>query len=267
MNRVVKLVFGFLLLKAIPDNETLPVLRLGRLHHFGNGRFHRVWPLIEEALPPVKTSIRVGHFTFAEMYTADSIPFTVSLTVLFKFDPSSISLPVAAQLVKMPPKIMLNIVQDYSDHALRKLIARFDARDVVTPTSREQIKQEISRYLRLTLQPLGICILPSEGILLKEITPHERYRRNTLSANKWDVMLETLAAYNNSALLDRGIQGAMVDSIENRPGETNLVAPPIWPLYHPLGSAAQSQVRPPSYRPQKGRSDPPFPSPEAGPEG
>ena len=257
MNRVVSIISNLLFLKSVPDNQTLPILRFGRLHHFGSNHFNRVWPFIEEALPPVKTSIRVGNFIFAEMHTADSIPFTVSLTVLFKFDPESTTLSIAAQFVTLPSKVMLDIVKDYSDHALRQLIARYAAVEVLASEVRAKIQQELSRYLRLTLLPLGICVLPSDGLLLKELTPHERYRHNILSANKWDVTLETLATYDDPTFLERGIQGAMVDTIGNRPGDTNLVAPPFWPVF-PSGTAEQPRPSSPSFRSTNGRSDEPI---------
>lgn len=252
MNPLLKTVSRFSLIKFIGDNETLPVMRFNRLHRFANGRFAFVIPLIEEALPPVKTSIRVGACQFSDIHTADGIPFVIKLTILFKFQPETIPRSIAAQLVTAPTGTLEQIILDYSDHAVRKVVARFSAQTMLTAAARNQLQQSLSHYLRSTVSPLGLFVLPQEGVLLKEMTPHERYRQNLLMADKWHATLEAMSQYADMSLLERGIQGALVDSLEQRSGDTNLVAPPIWPLTPPDAPSPPHTSLPP--KPINGRS-------------
>jgi regulator of protease activity HflC (stomatin/prohibitin superfamily) len=233
MNPILKTVSCFSFIKFIGDNETLPVMRFKRLHRFANGRFTLIWPFIEDAKPAVKTSIRVGALHFSDIHTADGIPFTILVTVLYKFDPEAISRTIAAQLIDAPVGTLGKIINDYSEHAVRKVVARFTAEEMLTAMVRTQLQQSISHYLRHTVSSLGLFLLPVEGVLLKQITPHERYRQNLLKANKWHATLEVMAHYANSSVLEQAIKGALVDSLEHRSGDTNLVVPPIWPAYVP----------------------------------
>ena len=205
MNPLLKTVSRFSLIKFIGDNETLPVMRFNRLHRFANGRFALIIPLIEEALPPVKTSIRVGAFRFTDIHTADGIPFDIKVTVLFKFDPEAIPTTIAAQLITAPAGTLEQIIRDYSDHAVRKVTARLTAQALLAAPAHHQLQQSLSHYLRSTVSPLGLFVLPQEGVLLKEMTPHERYRQNLLMADKWHATLEAMSQYADMSLLVRGI--------------------------------------------------------------
>ncbi|MFZ1396724.1 MAG: SPFH domain-containing protein [Candidatus Promineifilaceae bacterium] len=241
MNPILKAVSRFSFIKFIGDNETMPVMRFKRLHRFANGRFTFIWPFIEDAKPAIKTSLRVGALHFHDIHTADGIPFTIQFTVLYKFDPEAIGRPIAAQLIEAPVGTLGKIINDYSEHAVRKVVARFTAEEMLTATVRTQLQQSIGHYLRHSISSLGLFVLPVEGVLLKQITPHERFRQNLLMANKWHATLEVMAHYANSSVLEQAIRGALVDSLEHRSGDTNLVAPPFWPAYLP---EAASQQRP-----------------------
>jgi regulator of protease activity HflC (stomatin/prohibitin superfamily) len=83
-----------------PDNYVIPVLRFGRYRRVGGPGFVWTWPVIEQTLPPLKTSLYVGNFVFEEVLSQDNIPFKVHVTVLFIFDPDSAVKNAAAQLVR-----------------------------------------------------------------------------------------------------------------------------------------------------------------------
>ncbi|UCG12375.1 MAG: hypothetical protein JSU72_18065, partial [Deltaproteobacteria bacterium] len=95
--RVLGLAIG---IRFAPDNHVVPVLRLERYHRVEGPGFFRVDPLRERTLPPVKTSIHIGNFAFEEVLSRDNIPFRVTMTVLFTFDPGCVPKSTAAVLVR-----------------------------------------------------------------------------------------------------------------------------------------------------------------------
>lgn len=214
-----------------PDNHIIPVLRLGRYHRVKGPGFFWIIPLLERALPPVKTSIHVGSFHFAEVLSRDNIPFTVKMTVLFTFDPRTALKSAAAMLVRGGDDLFQTIMKDYADQGLRRLASRFDAEELCGETPMSAIERDLTHYLRVELRNLGLAPLRNGGIIIKEMNAPDKFKRTMLDARRdairtarLEAILQLLARYPIGDLIQQAIQAGFVTGLEDLEGRLTVLS-------------------------------------------
>jgi hypothetical protein len=230
--------FGF---RFAPDNHLVPVLHFERYHRLeGPGVFWTL-PLIERTLEAISTGLRVGNFTFDEILSRDNIPFTFQLTVLFTFEPAQPPKNIAAQLVRLPGRVLLDIVQDYTSQALRRLASRVEAEALGAESTLAHIERDLTRFLTAQLRILGIAPLKNGGVLIKETVAPEKFERAMLTVRRHEAILSLLARYRELNLIDQAIRAGFLSGLEDHAGNLTLLSPlemaqlPPW-----LGSQAGS---------------------------
>ncbi|GIK41147.1 MAG: hypothetical protein BroJett011_49800 [Chloroflexota bacterium] len=205
-----------------PDNHVIPVLRLGRYHHVKEPGFFWIWPLVEQALPPVKTGLHVGNFTFDEVLSKDNIPFKIHLTVLFNFNPASAVRNAAAQLVKGGDDLLQIIVKDYTNQFLRRLASRYEAEELSSSPAMAAIEWHLTRLLSIQMRPLGLAPLKNGGILIKETIAPEKFKRAILQARRLMAISQSLASFPIPGLAEKAIQAGFVTGLEDFEGDLTL---------------------------------------------
>jgi hypothetical protein len=207
-------IVGFL--HFAPDNYVVPVMRLGLYHRAKGPGFAWSWPFYEWALPPTKTSLYVVKLYLEEAVSKDNVPFTVRMTILATLDLNSIEKKIAAVLVKGGEPVIQEIVKEYTNQGLRRVVSRFNAVDLSEEGPRSEIEQNLTRFLRGELQALGIAPLPSGGVLIKEIVAPEKFKRGILNAGRFAIMLQTLTSYHALGdLIQQAIQAGMMTGLED----------------------------------------------------
>ncbi len=218
-----------------PDNHIIPVLRMGLYHRAAGPGFTWVIPLLEQALPPVKTSIHVGNFLFEEVMSRDNVPFEIQMTVLFAFNPTSALKSAAAVLVKGGEDLFKIIVKDYTNQGLRRLAARYQAEDLCGEEPMSTIEWNLTRALTAELRVLGLAPLKSGGVLIKEAIAPAKFKRGILNARRLEAILEALAQFPAHNLIEQAIQAGFMSGLEDLEGNLTLLSTmsPLEKVYRP----------------------------------
>lgn len=218
-----------------PDNHVVPVLRLGRYHRVKGPGFFWINPLIERALPPVKTSIHVGNFVFEEVLSKDNIPFSIKMTVLFTFDPAAAVKSAAAVLVRAGDDLLQIIVKDYTNQGLRRLVAKFDAEELCGQIAMSTIERNLARFLAAEMRALGLAPLKRGGVLIKETIAPEKFKRGLLNAKRLEAILQALTRYPVGDLIQQAIQAGFVTGLEDLESNLTLLSTlsPLENVYPP----------------------------------
>lgn len=206
-----------------PDNRVTPIFRLGRYHRVKGPGFCWIVPILDRALPPVKTSIYVGNFHFYEVITQDNIPFSVELTVLFTFKPDLALKSAAAQLVQANSNLLEVIVREYANQGLRRLVARHEAQTLATTQVLTGIEHSLTGYLTSMMRNLGLAPLKEGGILIKEVCAPEKFKHTMLDVKHDEAILEVLRSYPVPELVQLLNQVIFANSLKDRSGQTALM--------------------------------------------
>ena len=218
--------FGRLVgLHFVPDNHVAPVLHLGRYDRVGGPGFFWIIPIIERTLPPIKTSLYVGNFVFSEVLSKDNIPFTMNLTVLFAFDPASALKAAAAQFVRAGEGVLMQVVREFTNRRLRRLVADFNAEQLCGPARLGAIERDLPRYLKNEMRLLGLAPLSAQdgGVMIKEIIAPDTFKRTMLDVKHDEAMLEVLRSYPAPELVHLLNQLIFVNSLKDYSGELALM--------------------------------------------
>ncbi|MCP5097627.1 MAG: hypothetical protein GY943_18930 [Chloroflexi bacterium] len=207
-----------------PDNHLTPILRYGMYNRLVPPGYNRINPLLEEQLPAFKTSIRVAKLKFDELLSADGIPFTIQLTVLYKFDPRKSPANVIAQFARVPARVLEDIVADYTAQGLRRLIARHMAQSVFLSSTISDVERDLCRFLNAEMRILGISLPSSGSVIIRETVPSERYKRTMLEANLHQVTMNVLSKFKDQQLIPLSLYAELVANLEHVDG--NVVMTP-----------------------------------------
>ncbi|MFN8457506.1 MAG: SPFH domain-containing protein [Anaerolineae bacterium] len=214
MKRLMVMLARLVGIHPCPDNHIIPVFRLGRFQRVGRARFVLTIPLIEQALPPVKTSIHVGDFTFNEILTKNNVPFKIQMTVLFTFNPNSALKSAAAELVRGGNELLKVIVKDYANQGLRRLVSKYEASELGSQQAMTTIERTLTRFLLTELRPLGLAPLKEGGVLIKELIAPAEFKQSILDARRLEAILYTLAGFPMPGLVEQAIRAGFVTGLE-----------------------------------------------------
>lgn len=207
-----------------PDNHVVPILRLGQFHRVEKAGYFWINPFIEKTLPPISTGLQVGSYTFDEVLSQDNIPFSISLTVLFQFDPQLPTLATLAQLVRLSSRTLQNIVRDYASQGLRRLVAAFPAHDLAGRNVMITMERDLTRHLHAQLYALGLIPLKQGGVLIKEVVAPVKFRHTMLAVQQHQATLQLLKVYEGDALVEQAIRAQFLMGLEGHKGDLNLWA-------------------------------------------
>jgi hypothetical protein len=207
-----------------PDNHLVPILRLGRFHRLEGPGFFPIIPLIEEALPPVSFGVQVGNFIFEEVLSQDNIPFTVQMTVLFKFDPREAIPQIAAQLVRVEPYVLQSIVRDYVNQGLRRIASTFRAEEMSSAGARHAIEQNLARYIKGQLKILGLLPI-DDGLLVKEMMAPNKFNQSMVNVKGLGATMRELGRYRDVTLMELGTRAAFLNALGDREGDLTFMPP------------------------------------------
>ncbi len=205
-----------------PDNHIVPVLRLGQFHRVEKAGHFWINPFIEKTLPPISIGLQVGSYTFDEVLSQNNIPFSISLTVLFQFDPQLPSQSTLAQIIRLPSRTLQNIVRDYASQGLRRLAAVFNANQLAGRSTMLTMERDLTRHLRAQLHALGLVPLENGGILIKEVIAPIKFKQAMLAVQQHQVTLQLLSAYQGDVLVEQAIRAQFLMGIEGHKGDLNL---------------------------------------------
>ena len=224
MKRLLGKIGRFFGIYFAPDNHLVPVLRLGRFHRLETPGFFPVIPLIEEALPPVNFGVQVGDFMFEDVLSQDNIPFTIRMTVLFKFDAREALPDVAAQLVQVEPYVLQNIVRDYANQGLRRIASTFRAEELSGAFARQEIEKNLTRYLKGQRKILGLFPV-DDGLLVKEITAPNKFNQSMVNVKGLGATMRELGRYRDITLMELGTRAAFLNALGDREGDLTFMPP------------------------------------------
>ena len=146
----------------------------------------------------------------------DNIPFNISLTILYKFDPIDSPDHIIAQFAIAPDQVLENIVKDYGSRGLRRLAARYRAETLCGERPMSRIENSLNAYLNSELEILGIQLLKEGSVLIREALPPEKFRHTMLSLNVHQATLRVLASFDKyPALIKQALQAEFISNLEN----------------------------------------------------
>lgn len=208
-----------------PDNHVIPILHLGRYHRVRGPGYFWIIPLLQQTLPPVKTSLYVGKFVFEEVLSQENIPFKIKMTVLFSFNPALALKNAAAQLVRGGEGLLQTIVSDFTDRRLRRLVATFRAEELSADTVIAKIEAGLVHYLNYEMSSLGLKLLKTKdgGAMIKEVVAPLDFKRTMLDVKHDESILEILLSYPAPELVQLLNQLIFVNSLKGRSGELTLM--------------------------------------------
>jgi regulator of protease activity HflC (stomatin/prohibitin superfamily) len=221
MKAFIQSVGKFIGIRFAPDNQIVPVLRLEQFNRIHKGGYFWINPLIEETLPPLSVGLQVGNFTLKEVLSADNIPFTLKLTVLFQFDPNLPPSTVLAQVVRIPPGKLNDIVEDYTSQGVRRLASAFTSEELGGKTAVSQIETSLCHFLKAQLHVLGLVPLRQGGILIKEIIAPEKFKQAMLHVHQHQATLQMLSSYPEH-LIEQAIRTDFLTGLEDHTGNLTL---------------------------------------------
>lgn len=204
----------------VPENHVVAVMRLGMYHRLGGPGFIWCIPLLESVTPPINIGIRFLPFTVKWALTKDAISIDVGLTVLYSFDPNLPIRPITAQLVRCTPDVLEGIVKDKVDNCLRRIVARFEAKQLCEGETIVQIQRELTRSLTDELRPLGLSPARDGGVMIKEVNMPEGLLRTILETKRHELTLEVLKKYG-----DGKIDKAIIEELVNNPASQDTALP------------------------------------------
>ncbi len=207
-----------------PDNTVVPVMRYEQFHRLaGPGIFH-IKPMMETTLEPVSLGIRIGEFKFEDVLSHDNIPFSMRMTVLFKFDPEATHEKMLPQLVRLSPRILEDIVKKYANRGVRRLAARFDAEELCNEQPMQTIERDLTRFLRANLAALGLAPLPTDGILIQEMVAPYKFQQTMLAIRQHKATLEVLQGYQEAQLVDQALRAQFLAGLEHHEGNLTVLS-------------------------------------------
>ena len=210
------LLIGWLFgLRFAEDNHVIPILRMDQYERVDGPGFFWINPFVEETLSPVKTSLYVGDFIFNEVLSKDGIPFRIHMTVLFTFKPRMAMKDAAAVLVRANPSLLNTIVRDYTNQGLRRLAAKYKAKDLWSEVMTD-IERTLTRLLTAEMYALGISPLRTGGVLVKEMYVPEKFQQAILDTQKLRAVLQTLAPFPVPGLIDQAIRAVFTTNLEGQ---------------------------------------------------
>jgi regulator of protease activity HflC (stomatin/prohibitin superfamily) len=204
----------------VPENHVVAVMRLGMYHRLGGPGFIWCIPLIERVTPPINIGMRFLPFTIKRALTKDAISINVGLTVIYSFDPNLPTRRIAAQLVRCAPKQLKGIVEDKVDNCLRRIVARFEAKQLCAGETIAQIQHELTRSLTVELRPLGLSPARKGGVMIKEVNLPGGLLQTILEARRHELTLEVLKKYG-----DGKIDKAVIAELANNPASQDGALP------------------------------------------
>lgn len=230
------------------ENEVVPILRWGRYKEVKGSLLFWIMPFIEQTLPPISTGVRAARYYFPNVMSQDNIPFTFNVTVRFQFDPTLVPREVVAQLIHPPDEVsdkkvlverlderLKSIVRDYAGECLYRLASRFRAEELCRDLTRSTIQQELTHYLEVCLQSLGLIPLRSGGVLIHEIVADEKFKNTMLSIEGHEATLRSLSHYEDKPdLIDEAMRAEFVAGLEDQ--EEHIMFRSHLDLDHPYRS-------------------------------
>jgi regulator of protease activity HflC (stomatin/prohibitin superfamily) len=204
----------------VPENHVVAVMRLGMYHRLGGPGFIRCIPLIERVTSPINIGMRFLPFTIEQALTKDAISIDIGLTVIYSFDPNLPIRRIAAQLVRCTSDQLEGIVKDKVDNCLRRIVARFEAKQLCEGQIIVRIQHELTRSLTVELRPLGLGPARNGGVMIKEVNLPEGLLRTILEAKRHELTLEVLKEYR-----DGKIDKAVVAEFANNPASQDGALP------------------------------------------
>lgn len=203
-----------------PDNHVMPVLRLERYHRLAGPGYFRINPLHEATLPPISLAVRLGNFTFNEVMSRDGIPFSITITVMFNFNPANAIPAAQPQVARAAPEMLENVVRNHTEHGLRRQVARIEAEMLYSGDTLANVERDLVRLLRTRLAMIGISPLDN-GVFIKETLAPTRFRESLLIAKQYQ---DTLRALNGQEgqLIEQAIRAGLVAGLEKNHGQVTL---------------------------------------------
>jgi hypothetical protein len=162
---------------------------------------------------------------FEDVLSQDNIPFTMQMTVLFKFEPRLAPQMVAAQLVRAPASLLKVIVKDYADEGLRRIASTFRAEEMSGAVARRVIEQDLTRYLKAQLRILGLVPIDPGGLLIKEVVAPDKFSRSMVNVNGLGATMRELGRYRDITLMELGTLAAFLNALVDREGDLTFMPP------------------------------------------
>ena len=201
----------------VEENHVAPVFRLGMYNRVCGPGFFWVIPILESVGQPVKSGFRFTSLNVPGALSSDSIPIDIDLKIFFRFDPERTKRQIAAQLVRVPERVLTDIAKDYADSFLRQVVANFTAEDICNGKAIARIQRHLSRILADKLGFLGYVIDLGSGVLVKAITASPEFKQTMIDANRYEVTLRVLNAYQ-AADVDQALYAELVKSLAKSDG-------------------------------------------------
>lgn len=201
----------------VKENYVAPVFRLGMYKRVRGPGFFWVIPILEGVGRPVKSGFRFTSLNVSGALSSDSIPVDIDLEIFFRFDPERTQRRIAAQLVRVPEHVLIDIAEDYADSFLRRVVANFTAEDICSGKAIARIQRHLSRILADKLEFLGYVIDPDGSVLIKGITASPGFQQTMLDAKRYEVTLRVLNAYQ-AADVDQALFAELVNGLAKSDG-------------------------------------------------
>lgn len=205
----------------VPENYKAVVMRFGMYDRVCGPGFIWTIQFVERVENLVKTGMRFATFPIKQVLSNDGIPLDFELTVFYSFDPDSTSRPIAAQLVRLPDHVLENIVKDYADQSLRRVVAQYSAEAICTGEPIAAIEQGVIEGLQARVRHLGLAPMAGGGAMIKEMTPPKDFVEAIKAAKGHEFTLRVLTAYPRVDV-DRALLTELVRSLKDAPPDSSM---------------------------------------------
>lgn len=205
----------------VRENYVAPVFRLEMYNRVCGPGLFWIIPILESVGEPVKSGIHFTSLKVSGALSSDSIPIDIDLQILFRFDPERTQRQIAAQLVRVPERILTEIVTGYAEGFLRRVVANFTAEEICNGKAIARIERHLVRVLADQLEFLGYVIDLDSGVLIKAITASPEFQQTMHDANRYEVILGVLNAYQ-AADVDQALLAEFVNGLAKGDGSMFL---------------------------------------------
>lgn len=152
----------------VPDN-TLQVIYENGLYAGVRGPGQFRYNRITETLgPQISIAAQRRNFVFTELLSADNLPMTVRLSILFNYDPRRAP-QFARALVRTTPEVRLNLVTSFAERATRVSINRRNSMELPQAAVLEAVEEEINRALQADLETLGFAFPTDRPVMVLQV--------------------------------------------------------------------------------------------------
>jgi hypothetical protein len=210
--------------RLLVEDQLVLIERDGRAHRLaGPGGYIRLNAISEQFGPTIRIRPRSAQLTLHNVRSADRIPFSINVKVLYNFNPRRCNPQIGFDLVRNAPGALEAIVQYYGGQVVRHTAGDLMSIDLCSGQILVSLETTICHDLHVDLLPFGISVLQPSGVTITEIEPPANLKAAYDKAKGYQVIADTLNAVTPT-LADRVMAAGLIDKLAANGGSVQLIS-------------------------------------------